>query len=296
MEQKFRIIRNIRKLIHPPYGEIVELHRVVNQRSQLDENRVMEVTPDFLEQTILKYQADGYQLFSLDDVQLQLKNRKCTSPKFVCFTLDDGYADNYDLAYPVFKRMNCPFAIYVTTDYPDQKAQFWWYQLEDALFKNERLSINHIEYDCSDFEKKNRTFWEIRESVYSSQAEITLSALGQIFQENDCGVKVHALSWGQLIELAQDPLCTIGAHTVSHASLPALSDENIQKELSDGKKRIEDRINKPVNHFSYPFGNYDARVMGFVKELYSTATTTKDGFVQKGENIYALKRKILFQL
>ena len=269
------------------------LHRVVEQRSQLEENQLLEITPAFLEQTILKYQSAGYRFASLDNVQRQVKIWNFDRRKFVCFTLDDGYADNYEQAYPVFKKYNCPFAIYVTTDYPDRKAQFWWYQLEDVLLKNEKLIINGVEYDCSDLEKRNRAFWEIREKIFSSDAEMTLSALKQIFQENDCGVKVHALSWEQIIELAADPLCTIGAHSVSHASLPVLSDKQIREELSKGKKKIEDRIKKPVKHFSYPYGNRDDRVTGLVKEQFCTAVLAWGGIVRKGDSVYTLNRNSL---
>jgi peptidoglycan/xylan/chitin deacetylase (PgdA/CDA1 family) len=291
----FRIKRKIHKILHPPCGEILMLHRVVAQRSQLDENRILEVMPVFLEKTILEYQSAGYRFVSLDEVRRQMKGWKFNRRKFVCFTLDDGYADNYEQAYPVFKKYNCPFAIYVTTDYADKKAQFWWYQLEDALLKNEQIKINDIEYDCSDFEKKNRAFWDIREKVFSPDAEMTLAALEQIFKENDCSVKVHALSWAQITELAADPLCTIGAHSVSHASFPLLNDVQIRKELTDGKKKIEDRIKKTVKHFSYPYGNHDSRVTGMVKEQYNTAVLTIWGEIKNGDNLFLLNRKTLVE-
>ena len=284
-----KVRRKIYKLLHPPYGQILTLHRVVEKRSVLEENRFLEITPAFLEQTILKYQSAGYRFASLDEVQRQVESGKRNRRKFVCFTLDDGYADNYEQAYPVFKKHNCPFAIYVTTNYPDKKEQFWWYQLVDALLKNDKLSINDVEYDCSDLEKKNRAFWDIREKIYSDR-EMTLSALEQIFKVNDCREKVCALSWEQIIELSADPLCIIAAHTVSHASLPALSDEEIRKEMSDGKKKIEDKIKKPVKHFSYPYGRWDSRVVGLAMEQFDTAVITNSGEVRKGDNLYTLKR------
>ena len=288
----FRAIRKLYRLYHNTlYGEILMLHSVVKNRSVLEENRVLEITPDFLEQTILKYKSAGYRFVSLDEVQRQLERRKRNSRKFVCFTLDDGFADNYKQAFPIFKKYSCPFAIYITTDYPDQNAQFWWYQLEELLLKKDQLMINGVEYDCSDLEKKNKAFWDIREKIFSSDAEMTMTELKQLFNENDCHTKVHALSWKQIVELSADPLCTIGAHSVTHASLPVLSDENIRKELSEGKKIIEDRIKKTVRHFAYPYGNWDDRVKNLVMEYYSTAVTTKGGFIKKGDNLFLLNRK-----
>jgi peptidoglycan/xylan/chitin deacetylase (PgdA/CDA1 family) len=293
---KRKIKRELRNIFHPPYGEILALHCVVEKRSRLDENRAMEITPVFLEQTILKYQSAGYRFVSLDEVQQQIEKQKRSRRKFVCFTLDDGYADNYKYAYPVFQKYNCPFAIYITTDYPDRKAQFWWNQSEEVLLQYEKLTINSVEYDCSDLEKKNKAFWEIREKIYSpDDAEMTLTALQQLFKENNCDADDLALSWEQIIELASDPLCTIAAHSVTHASLPALSDEMIIKELSEGKKRIEEKIKMPVKHFSYPYGNCDSRVVDLVKEQFSTAVLNRGGFVQKDDNLYMLNRKILFE-
>ena len=285
--------RKIKKKLHQPYGEILMLHSVVKERSVLHENRILEITPDFLEQTILKYKSEGYRFASLDKVQRKLERRKFSWRKFVCFTMDDGYANSFEQAYPVFKKHNCPFAIYITTDYPDKKAQYWWYQLEDALLKNEKLSINGVEYDCSDLDKKNKAFWDIREKIFSPESETTHEALKNIFRAYDCQEKSIALSWEQIVALSSDPLCTIGAHTLSHASLPTLSDEMIVRELSESRQKIEDRIKKPVKHFAYPYGNYDSRVVRLAREQFSTAVTVNWGEINKGDDLFMLNRKSL---
>ena len=292
----WKVKNKLRKLLLSPCGEILMLHRVVEERSVLENNRSLEITPAFLEQTILKYKSAGYAFASLDEVRRQVKSRK-RERQFVCFTFDDGYADNYELAYPVFKKHNCPFAIYVTTDFPDNKAFLWWYLLEYALLKNEKLQLNGVEYDCSDLEKKNGVFKEIINKIFSADAEITLKAMKKLFKENDCALRpdVKALSWEQISELAADPLCTIGAHTVSHYSLPLLSDEEIRKELSVGKKKIEDRIKKPVKHFAYPFGNWDNRVARLAMEQYNTATLAWGGLVRKGDALDRLNRNELVE-
>ena len=273
----------------------MSLHRVVEQRSLLEENRVLEVTPAFLEQTILNFKSAGYRFASMDELQWQVEKRKRNRRKFVCFTLDDGFADNFEQAYPVFKKNNCPFTIYITTDYPDKKAGYWWYQLEELLIKKDNLLINEVEYDCSDIEKKNISFVEIRNRIFSSAAETTMTELEQLFKDNNCHTKVHALSWEQIVELSLDPLCTIGAHSVTHSSLPVLSDEEIRKELSESKTIIEDRIKKPVKHFAYPYGNWDERVKELVMKQYSTAVTTRWGDVKKRDHLFMLNRKTLVE-
>ena len=284
-----------RQLFHRRYGEILMLHRVVENRSLLEDNCRLEVTPAFLEKTILKYIDAGYQLVSLDEVQQQLESRKSNKQKFVCFTLDDGYADNYKLAYPVFKKHNCPFAIYVATDFPDKKALLWHYHLQDILLVNEKVQFNGVEYDCSDLKKKNHAFRKIRSQLFTSDSEKNLTVLKQFFKENANVIQhdVNAVNWEQISELASDPLCTIGAHTVSHIAISMLNDEEVKNELMNGKKIIENRIKKPVKHFSYPFGRWDDRLAQLAIEYYSTATTTDPGFIRKGDNLDRLKRNEL---
>ena len=281
-------------------GVILMLHRVVEERSPLAVNRELEITPAFLEQIILQCKSAGYRFVSLDEVQQQVESRKHDRHKFVCFTFDDGYADNYELAYPILKKHNCPFAIYVTTDFPDKKALLWWYHLQEVLLENERLVLNGVAYDCSDIEKKNQAFKAIRLRLFNAEAEATMKTLKQLFRKQTCSMRhdVHklALNWEQIVDMSADPLCTIAAHTVSHPSLPTLSDEEIRKELSDGKKKIEDYIKKPVKHFAYPFGNCDDRVTRLTMELFSTAVLAWGGFVQKEDTVDKLRRRILLEV
>jgi peptidoglycan/xylan/chitin deacetylase (PgdA/CDA1 family) len=295
-----KINKKISQLFHPPYGEILTLHRVVKERSTLNANRYLEITPAFLEQTILKYKSAGYRCVSLDEVQRQVESRQPGAEKFVCFTLDDGYADNYEQAYPVFQKHDCPFAIYVATDFPDRKAKLWWYWLEDLLMAKDRLTLNGVEYDCSDFEKKNRAFSAIRERIFTTEAETILNALEQSHQEIAGAarrdVDTLALTWEQIFKLAADPLCTIGSHTATHVSLPALSDERIRQELTEAKSKIEDRIRRPVRHFAYPYGNFDHRVARMVMKQYTTATIVLGDSIRKTSTLSSLNRNGLYQL
>ena len=54
--------KSIYKLFHPAWGEVVMLHRVVVERSKLYDNRLMEISPEDLERTIIAYKDKGYLL------------------------------------------------------------------------------------------------------------------------------------------------------------------------------------------------------------------------------------------
>ena len=228
--------RKLHNLTHPVLGRILILHRVVGHRSE-GKNRELEITPQFLEQTIESYTHQGYCFVSIDEVCSIIAKGK-TDKRFVCLTFDDGYRDTFDLAYPIVKKHNIPFAVYVTTGFVDQTATMWWYAQTDVM------------------------------------------------------------NWEQIKTLDADPLCTIGAHTVSHPRLSTLTEEEMRKEIVDSKHRLEEMLGHPVNHFSYPHGDYNTATLQVVNEAgFTSALKAWDGIIRKGDvNLLELPRIELKEL
>ena len=69
------------------------------------------------------------------------------------------------------------------------------------------------------------------------------------------------LSWADLRACSSDLDVEIGSHTVSHARLWELSDQELGKELRDSKSSVEDHIGRPCRYLAYPFGRADDRVI-----------------------------------
>lgn len=113
--------RKIHNLLHPFVGEIWCLHRVVLERSPYPSNRELEITPDYLEKLITERTTHGYSFVDTDTF-VDHATHCCTGRKLINITFDDGFSDIYTNAYPILKRYNIPFTIYVSTDMPDGKA------------------------------------------------------------------------------------------------------------------------------------------------------------------------------
>ena len=83
-------------------------------------------------------------------------------------------------------------------------------------------------------------------------------------------------SWDDLKEMARNPLCTVGSHAKSHQWLTLIkNDEDLENEFSQSKQLIEEHIGKTVSHFSYPYGQYDDRVLKFAKKYYRSAVSIR---------------------
>ena len=94
------------------------------------------------------------------------------------------------------------------------------------------------------------------------------------------------MNWDEITELDGDPLVTIGAHTVNHAMLSKASDEAVRREIEEGRRILETRLGRPVQHLAYPYGGRDlagSREFAVARELgFKTAVTTRPGVLFPG--------------
>jgi peptidoglycan/xylan/chitin deacetylase (PgdA/CDA1 family) len=71
----------------------------------------------------------------------------------------------------------------------------------------------------------------------------------------------------------------IGGHTRTHPRLTQLARDQAREEIVGGKKELEDRFGVAVEHFCYPYGDWNAEVRGLVECAgYRSACTTDTGF------------------
>lgn len=87
----------------------------------------------------------------------------------------------------------------------------------------------------------------------------------------------------------------IGSHTVNHVRLPDIDAAHLMKELVDSKTALEDLLGHTVESFAYPYGAWDARCAGAVKQTgYAAACTTRTGWALRDNTPYQLRRLTIF--
>jgi len=297
-----KINRKIFKFFHPQLGVILMLHRVINQRSELKINKDIEITPEFLEETLKTYITNGYRFISLDELPLIMAKPFWKSQKrFVCITFDDGYRDNYEVAYPILKKYNCPFTIYVTTDFYEYKANLWWYVLDDLLMMHDKLVLSDgTQYNTATISEKNEAFKAIHIRLSQLKPQLLRETFDSWFSayEYSFEEKVKALSMtpGQIKDISKDALCSIGSHTVTHPRLANMSADEQEVELSSSKTKLEKLIEKNVKHFAYPFGNHNADSVRLAENCgYKTAVIAWGGVVRNNQKLWTLTRENLYE-
>ena len=267
-------------------GVIFTLHNVRPEPpGAFEPNRILKVTPAFLETAIETVEKAGYDIVSLDEAARRMKSDEPERP-FACFTFDDGYRDNRDFAYPIFKARNLPFAIYVPTAYADGEGDLWWFVLETAIRNTDRIEVvldgALRVFDAGTPEAKDRTFYEIYWPLRNrpeSELRATVRKISEAAGYDPATLcRDLIMDWDELRALCADPLVTIGAHTRRHFAIAKLPEDEARAEIAESVARIERELGRPCRHFSFPYGDAGsagARDFEIVRSLgLETAVTT----------------------
>jgi peptidoglycan/xylan/chitin deacetylase (PgdA/CDA1 family) len=252
-------------------------------------NRILEVTPNFLDAVLDQVQEAGLDIISLDEAARRLREED--ERRFVCFTFDDGYRDNLEYAYPLFKKRSLPLTLYVPTDYPDGDGELWWVALEEILSRASEIELCRNgalwTLPASTMQEKyrayNEIYWWLRLIDEATQRQIvrTLADRYEIDMAADCRRLI--MDWDEIRQMASDPLVTIGAHTKSHFAISKLSVARALEEMKGSADCIERELGHRPIHFAFPYGDPGSagpRDFALAREAgFRTAVTTRKGML-----------------
>ena len=282
----------------------------------------LSVRPEhFVEQLrVLENAAD---VISADDMVRALETGRLPR-RAVVVTFDDGYADNLLTAKPLLDRVDLPATIFLASGAVDSPHEFWWDELERIFLRPGTLPSSLELEICgrprawsfgpdavwSVAEWEGRCAWlattppqGVRQQAYFeiwsalrvlpawTQQEV-LDRLAEWSGSPRLARPSHrALTALEARQLASGNRFQIGAHTVSHPSLPAHSRQAQQEEIRASKEHVEALLGDGVRHFSYPYGDYSQETSVLVREAgFASAFTVDEGVVRHDSARWRLPR------
>jgi peptidoglycan/xylan/chitin deacetylase (PgdA/CDA1 family) len=103
--------------------------------------------------------------------------------------------------------------------------------------------------------------------------------------------QLATMTWQEL-RAHEERGVAIGSHSVSHAHLTRLGDDELFGELADAKAEIEDELGRPCPELAYPYGEHDERVRTATRRAgYQRAY----GLRERGGDPFALRRVDLYR-
>jgi peptidoglycan/xylan/chitin deacetylase (PgdA/CDA1 family) len=199
-----------------------------------------------------------------------------TRPRCVV-TFDDGWRDNYDLAFPILRQLDIPATIFLTTKFIGTDRAFWHTELL-YLFTTARLSSllsderafhacpppvrQHLKrlarfdgpagaHDLDPLIETVKALCDDDTIEELLQSLANVAGIGRPFAPG----QRFFLDWDQVRTMSAAGI-EIGSHGCSHQILTRLPTERAKDELIQSKAEIERRIGREVKHFAFP--NNDA--------------------------------------
>jgi peptidoglycan/xylan/chitin deacetylase (PgdA/CDA1 family) len=286
-------------------GAVFMLHQVrPGHDDEFRPNRHLEITPEFLRAMVTHLRTQRIDIVTMDEVHQRLADRNFAR-RFACFTLDDGYRDNRDFALPVLREFDAPCTVFVASDFAEGIGRLWWIALEMVIARASAIEVEidgaAVRLETTAPTAKQAAFdrlqaW-LRGLPDESDIRREMNALCQRHGVDEAAICPSlCMSWDELKPFADDPLISIGAHSITHCNLARQTEEIAGREMATSRARIEDALQRPVVHLAYPYGDRDAagaREFALARTAgFKTAVTTRPGmiFPESAQHLTALPR------
>jgi peptidoglycan/xylan/chitin deacetylase (PgdA/CDA1 family) len=251
-------------------------------------------------ETQMRFLRKNYRLISLGDLLQELVSPVNCEPA-VAVTFDDGYRDLFREAYPILQKYRVPATVYLTVG-AIETGEVAWY---DKIFLALQVAPGKIfEWTLdgprrmpigSGSERLNAAVqiisWmrTLPDSVRRQQCAI----LEKHVPMPEADLAGRMLTWEQVRTMRKGGV-SFGAHTMSHPVVSRLTALELDTELLESKKILEDRIQDSIVDFAYPFGKNEELSLDAERVLalgsYRSAVTTEAGLNVPGVNPYRLSR------
>ncbi|HEY3276456.1 MAG TPA: polysaccharide deacetylase family protein [Syntrophorhabdaceae bacterium] len=226
-------------------------------------------------------------------------------PRAVAVTFDDGYLDVLERAHPILRAARTPATVFVPSGLVGEQREFWYDELDRLLLCAERLpkklnlSIGgqSCAWDTVSPGQIKSVFWDVWNRLKSLRHDERTEVLDELQrwtgQERKCREGYRPMNAGELYRLSQEGW-EIGGHTITHAVLSQMKNEDQYSEIARGREMLSDILGRPISAFAYPHGSnedFTAETVAIVKKAgFSLGCTMLPGSVKSGDDLFRLNR------
>lgn len=263
----------------------------------------LAVTPDELD-WMLSYFVREYQVGSLREASAAWASDSSNTRPHLALTFDDGQLDNYEHARPILARHNLHATFYLPVDAVQSGHLIWHdrlgFAVRDAVENGRRTELKTILRRVSSVAADALDDTDLAAAVLVIAAECKrldaarrreiIDDLGQRFAARDDRAWAAPMRWEHARQLATDGH-EIGSHSLSHTFLTRSSESELDHEMRESRRVLEQQVGARVQSFCYPDGDCDSRTQHAARSArYENAVTTRPGSNSRSDNPFALCR------
>ncbi len=250
----------------------------------------------------LRWLKRHYHVVSLAEVESALRTGE-TRRRLAAITIDDGYENNFTVAWPILKELGLPATVFVTVNVIENQQPYDHDRVELALRCTDRSAVELTSngetraFELNSSSTRSNAVYAIKAWLSKLPGDRAVALRDQLMARcwDDNFLRQHRvayqpMSWQQVRQLADEGM-EIASHTLSHPHLARIGDGDVLRELRDSRRILEGRIARPVTRISYPHGSFDQRTERIAAEIgYTSAFTSRPWFSGTSPSLYAIPR------
>ena len=195
----------------------------------------------------------------------------------VLLTFDDGFRNNAEVAAPILRRHNVPAVFFVASRHctPGRYLWFTYLRMLKGFFPGSAVRLNGTSISLQGADRE-RGIQEVTRQLLKLKPhpratydaiESQLPTLESFVTAEILADEGQGMLPDQIRDLAQDPLFTVGAHTVDHPRLTRCESDEVARQLAHNKAWLESVTGKVCDQFSYPQADFDRSVLEQCRRL-----------------------------
>jgi len=260
---------------HQGCGRILMYHGVAPQNAQALADQ-------------LQYLVRNFKVVSLEAMLDRLSNGSFPLAHEIVLTFDDGLRNNLTVVYPILRQLQVPATMFVCPGLVESGQWLWNHEMRCRLQTLAASDLAELRMKLLAPGTSVDAIVEWMKTLRLQQrlmAETIIRQATAGFQPTDAqGAAFDIMDWNDLRSLDCN-LITVGSHTLSHPILTTLSAEEIESEILESRRCLEQRLQRKVDFFCYPNGAYDKRAYQLVQKTYRAAVTTESGVIAGGQGL-----------
>lgn len=252
----------------------------------------------------VEYMKKNFNLMTMNDLITSYHEQGSFPPNAAVITVDDGYRDFYDVAFPVLKKHNASATFYVTTRFVDGDFWLWPDAVKYIIECSSKIDLSKMPGDLdyateqmTDGDRKS--LWDVLIVYLLSVTEDEKVRWIKKFAEMQA-VKLPekptdgfgAVNWPRIKELDANNI-EIGVHTQNHPSLGRLEEPQLFSEIQGTVDIIQRRIGHAPKSFCFPNGqpsDYTESVKKHIKDSGCESSVTAFYDKHVARDLFELRR------
>lgn len=207
----------------------------------------------------------------------------------VVITVDDGYSNFHDFAWPILREYRVPATVFVVTELLENGGWIWTDKLRYVLRAGQSTSTAPAQ-DPKSINKLMKKMPIPERDAYLAE----LAERNGVRIPEKAPTEFALMGWDQLRELQHSGLIEMGSHTRRHPILARVGSDDSWSELNGSKGDLERNLGTEIHSFCYPNGlegDYRPDQVDMLRRAgYLCAAASHLGYVSKNSDWYALPR------